>query len=68
MHGIAQAVLTPVGLLWPSVIANPTEVDVHHFRVMRYNVRRWHLLRFYPTRVTVVQQERSAGLGTDENR
>lgn len=50
MHEIAQAVLTPVGLLWLSVIANPTEVDVHHFRVMRYNVRRWHLLKFYPTR------------------
>lgn len=44
MHGIAQVVLTPMDLLRLSVPANPTEVDVHYSRVMRYNVRLWRLL------------------------
>lgn len=73
MHGIAQMVLTPMDLLRLSVHANPAEVDGHHLGVTRYMGGLWLLLRWGPTRhrecsVTVVQQERSAGLETDENR
>lgn len=50
MHGIGQVVLTPMDLLQLFLPANPTKVDVHHFRAMRYNVTLWLLLRFDPTR------------------
>lgn len=73
MHGIVQVVLTPMDLLRLSVPANPTKVDVHRLRVVKYNVQLWLLLRSNPTRhrecsAALVQQERSAGLETDENR